>query len=296
MNKFGAIKNNFSLNCKGRILSFADPIVMGILNLAPDSFYDGGIYTNEKQILLQVEKMLMEGAAVIDIGAESTRPGAALITETEEQDRLLPVLQLIIEKIPGTIISIDTYRASTAKMAIENGASIINDISGGEMDRKMFETISTLKVPYILMHMLGTPQNMQLNPQYSDVVTEVMNFFASRIIILKELGVNDIIIDPGFGFGKTPGNNYSLLSNLDYFKILDVPILAGLSRKSMICKILNVRPSEALNGTTALNMIALLNGANMLRVHDVKEAMEVVNLWKMVNKSLAANCQESVES
>lgn len=282
MNKFGTIKNNFSINCNGRLLSCADPIVMGILNLTPDSFYDGGIYNSEKQVLLKVEKMLSEGAAIIDIGAESTRPGAARITEAEEQGRLLPVLQLIIKKIPGTIISVDTYRACTAKRAVESGASIINDISGGEMDKKMFETISTLKVPYILMHMLGTPQNMQINPQYSDVVTEVMNFFASRINHLKELGVHDIIIDPGFGFGKTPENNYSLLSNLDYFKILDVPILAGLSRKSMICKTLNVSTSEALNGTTALNMIALVNGANMLRVHDVKEAVEVANLWKMV--------------
>lgn len=286
MNKFGTIKNNFSLNCNGRLLSFANPIVMGILNLTPDSFYDGGAYKSEKQILQRVEKMLAEGAVIIDLGAESTRPGAASITETEEQERLLPVLQLIIKKFPGTIISIDTYRASTAKMAVESGASMINDISGGEMDKLMFETISTLKVPYILMHMRGTPQDMQFNPQYSDIVTEVMNFFAPRIKLLKELGVYDVIIDPGFGFGKTTENNYSLLSNIDFFRILDVPILAGLSRKSMICKVLDISPPEALNGTTALNMIALLNGANVLRVHDVKEAVEVVNLWKMVNKSL----------
>jgi len=284
MNKFSTIQKKFSLNCNGRLFSLADPIVAGILNLTPDSFYDGGIYSNEKEILLKTEKMLTEGAAMIDIGAESSRPGAGQITELEEQKRLIPILQQIIKRFPETIISIDTYRSSTAKAAVENGASVINDISGGYMDKEMFRTIAAMKVPYILMHMLGTPLNMQKNPKYENVVIELSHFFSSRIKVLHELGVKDIIIDPGFGFGKSNEHNYQLLSGLGFFKISDVPIMVGLSRKSMIYKVLNITPSESLNGTTALNMIALLNGANILRVHDVKEAVEVVKLWKMVNQ------------
>lgn len=253
---------------------------MGILNLADDSFYDGGRYSSNSVMLKQVEKMLADNASFIDIGAESTRPGAHTINSAEELMKLLPALKSILHEFPGCLISVDTYKAETARIAVENGASIINDISGGEMDKEMFDTVAGLQVPYILMHMQGTPANMQVNPQYENVVTEVMDFFISKVKKLKELGVNDIIIDPGFGFGKAVEHNFSLLANLSVFRSLGSPVLAGLSRKSMIWRTLGISPSEALNGTTALNMLALQNGADILRVHDVKEAWEVVKLWK----------------
>ncbi|MDP4988593.1 MAG: dihydropteroate synthase, partial [Polaribacter sp.] len=253
----------------------------GILNITPDSFYDGGKYKNEADILFQTEKMLNEGATFIDVGAYSSRPGAAHISEKEELKRILPVIDLLVKYFPEIIISIDTFRSEIAKKTIENGAAIINDISGGKMDEKMFQTVAKLQVPYILMHMLGTPQNMQQNPVYEDVTKDIIRFFSEQIFKLHQLKMNDIIIDMGFGFGKTLQHNYEILSNLALFKNLDAPILIGISRKSMLYKPLDITANEALNATTAANTIALLNGANILRVHDVKEAVEAI---KIVNQ------------
>ena len=270
-----------TINCKGNLIDVSSPKVMGILNITPDSFYDGGKYKNESDILFQTEKMLLEGATFIDVGAYSSRPGAAHISENEELSRMIPVVDLLINHFPEIIISVDTFRSKIAKETIENGSAMINDISGGKMDEKMFQTIADLQVPYILMHMLGTPQNMQQNPVYEDVTKEIISFFAAQIYKLHQLKVNDIIIDVGFGFGKTMQHNYEILNNLSLFKILDAPILAGVSRKSMLYKPLKINAYEALNATTVANTIALLNGANILRVHDVKEAMEAI---KIVNK------------
>ena len=254
---------------------------MGILNITPDSFYDGGKYKNEADILFQTEKMLNEGATFIDVGAYSSRPGAAHISEKEELKRILPVIDLLVKYFPEIIISVDTFRSEIAKKTIENGAAIINDISGGKMDEKMFQTVAELQVPYILMHMLGTPQNMQQNTVYEDVTKDIIRFFSEQIFKLHQLKMNDIIIDMGFGFGKTLQHNYEILSNLALFKNLDAPILIGISRKSMLYKPLDITANEALNATTAANTIALLNGANILRVHDVKEAVEAI---KIVNQ------------
>jgi len=254
---------------------------MGILNITPDSFYDGGKYKNEADILFQTEKMLNEGATFIDVGAYSSRPGAAHISEKEELKRILPVIDLLVKYFPEIIISVDTFRSEIAKKTIENGAAIINDISGGKMDEKMFQTVAELQVPYILMHMLGTPQNMQQNTVYEDVTKDIIRFFSEQIFKLHQLKMNDIIIDMGFGFGKTLQHNYEILSNLALFKNLDAPILIGVSRKSMLYKPLDITANEALNATTAANTIALLNGANILRVHDVKEALEAI---KIVNQ------------
>ena len=254
---------------------------MGILNITPDSFYDGGKYKNEADILFQTEKMLTEGATFIDVGAYSSRPGATHISEKEELKRILPVIDLLVKYFPEIIISVDTFRSEIAKKTIENGAAIINDISGGKMDEKMFQTVAELQVPYILMHMLGTPQNMQQNPVYEDVTKDIIRFFSEQIFKLHQLKMNDIIIDMGFGFGKTLQHNYEILSNLALFKNLDAPILIGISRKSMLYKPLDITANEALNATTAANTIALLNGANILRVHDVKEAVEAI---KIVNQ------------
>ena len=254
---------------------------MGILNITPDSFYDGGKYKNETDILFQTEKMLNEGATFIDVGAYSSRPGAAHISEKEELKRILPVIDLLVKYFPEIIISVDTFRSEIAKKTIENGAAIINDISGGKMDEKMFQTVAELQVPYILMHMLGTPQNMQQNPVYEDVTKDIIRFFSEQIFKLHQLKMNDIIIDMGFGFGKTLQHNYEILSNLALFKNLDAPILIGVSRKSMLYKPLDITANEALNATTAANTIALLNGTNILRVHDVKEAVEAI---KIVNQ------------
>lgn len=254
---------------------------MGILNITPDSFYDGGKYKNEADILFQTEKMLTEGATFIDVGAYSSRPGATHISEKEELKRILPVIELLVKYFPEIIISVDTFRSEIAKKTIENGAAIINDISGGKMDEKMFQTVAKLQVPYILMHMLGTPQNMQQNPVYEDVTKDIIRFFSEQIFKLHQLKMNDIIIDMGFGFGKTLQHNYEILSNLALFKNLDAPILIGISRKSMLYKPLDITANEALNATTAANTIALLNGANILRVHDVKEAVEAI---KIVNQ------------
>lgn len=263
-------------------MDFSEPLVMGILNITPDSFYDGGKYTTEKEWMQKAEEIVSEGGRIIDLGAISTRPGSKEVSEKEEQERLLPALKSIRKKFPDTTISVDTYRSSIAKIAVEEGADMINDISGGTMDDKMFSTISKLKVPYVLMHIKGTPQDMQQNPDYDDVIEEIATFFRDRILKLNDLGFDDIILDPGFGFGKSISHNYRLLRKLRAFSVMGYPVVAGLSRKSMINRVLNVKPDEALNGTTILNTIALMNGANILRVHDVKEAVEAIALVNLV--------------
>jgi dihydropteroate synthase len=270
------------LNIRGELYTIDTPKVMGILNITPDSFYDGGKYTSEKDQLLRVEKMLNEGADFIDIGAQSSRPGAQEIGAEKEIAMLCPTIESIRNHFPDTILSIDTWHAKVAKSAYNFGADIINDISGGTFDKEMFRTILELQIPYILMHTGDRPEVMQNNPIYENVLKEVIYFMSKQIAELNLLGVNDIIIDPGFGFGKTLEHNYELLKNLNHFSFLEAPILVGISRKSMIYKYLNLKPDDSLNSTTALNMIALKNGADILRVHDVKEAKECVELWKLL--------------
>jgi dihydropteroate synthase len=255
---------------------------MGILNITPDSFFDGGKYKNEEEILVQSKKMLDEGATFIDVGAYSSRPGAKHISEEDELNRILPVVELLVRNFPEIIISVDTFRSSVAEESIGVGAALINDISGGKMDEEMFSVIAKLQVPYIMMHMQGKPQDMQLNPIYKDVVTEVISFFAEQLFKLRQLKVNDVVVDVGFGFGKTITHNYELLQKLSLFKNLEVPILTGVSRKSMLYKLLDVLPKEALNATTVANTIALLNGTSILRVHDVKEAVEAIKIVSKV--------------
>ena len=272
-----------TINCNGNLIDLSSPKVMGILNITPDSFFDGGKYKNESEILQQTEKMILEGATFIDVGAYSSRPGATHISEEEELERIVPVIKLLVKHFPKILISVDTFRSKVAAESIKNGAAMINDISGGKMDDNMFETVAKLQVPYILMHMLGTPQNMQKNPQYKNVTKEVISFFAEQIFKLHQLKLNDIIIDVGFGFGKTMEHNYELLKNLSLFKNLGVPILAGISRKSMVYKPLGTSAKEALNATTSVNTIALLNGATILRVHDVKEALEAVKIVEQLS-------------
>ncbi len=267
-----------TINCKGNLIDLSVPKVMGILNCTPDSFFDGGKYKSESDILQQVEKMLEEGATFIDIGAYSSKPGADFVSEDEELQRLLPIIDLVLKHFPETLLSIDTFRSNVAQNAIENGAAIVNDISAGMLDENMLETVSKLQVPYVMMHMKGNPQTMQSLANYEDVVKEIMFYFSERITKARSFGLNDIIIDPGFGFAKTVEQNYEILQKLDYFNILELPLLVGVSRKSMIYKTLENSPKEALNGTTVLNTIALQKGANILRVHDVKEAIECVAL------------------
>lgn len=260
------------------------PLIMGILNVTPDSFSDGGKYTEEQGWLKHTAEMINEGAEIIDIGAYSTRPGAKEVSEEEEIERLIKVILSVRKSFPETIISVDTFRSTVAEQAVAAGANIINDISGGTLDGKMFETVAKLKVPYILMHIQGTPQTMQENPKYDAVVDEVLLFFTENLKKLKELGVNQVILDPGFGFGKTTEHNYQLLKELRKFQTLGFPVLAGISRKSMITKLLNIKQKDSLNGTSILNTIALQNGAKILRVHDVKEAKEVVKIWEYLEK------------
>lgn len=271
-----------TINCKGSLIDLSTPKVMGILNITPDSFFDGGKYKNEDEIFVQAKKMLDEGATFIDVGAYSSRPGAKHISEEDELKRIIPVVELLVNNFPDIIISVDTFRSSVAEESIRVGAALINDISGGKMDEEMFNLIAKLQVPYIMMHMQGEPQNMQLNPIYKDVVTEVISFFAEQLFKLRQLKVNDVVIDVGFGFGKTIAHNYELLQKLSLFKNLEAPILTGISRKSMLHKLLDISPKEALNATTVANTIALLNGTSILRVHDVKEAVEAIKIVSKV--------------
>ena len=259
-------------------IDFTTPKIMGILNITPDSFYDGGKYTNTDRLLAIAESMLKAGADIIDIGAVSSRPGAENISVDEELKRIIAPLELLVNSFPEAIFSIDTYRSKVAYETIGVGAHIINDISGGTMDEQMFTTIAMLKVPYILMHIHGTPETMQHSPISENVVGEVVQFFQTSTDKLNKLGVDNVILDPGFGFGKTLNSNYTLLRNIDNIRINNLPVLAGVSRKSMISKVLELTPNETLNGTTILNTIALLNGANLLRVHDVEEANECIKL------------------
>jgi len=267
-----------SINCKGKLIDLDHPKVMGILNLTPDSFYDGGKYRSEKDFLLQTEKMITEGATFIDIGAYSSRPGAQHISEEEEIARLIPVLEIILQKFPAILISIDTFRSKVAKLGIETGACMINDISAGNLDDQMFETIAKLQVPYIIMHMKGNPKNMQEQTSYNNLINDIIYYFSKKINELRALNINDIILDVGFGFSKTTNQNYELLRNLNLFKNLELPVLTGISRKSMLYKYLNITSAEALNATTVANTIALQQGSNILRVHDVKEAMETIHI------------------
>ncbi|WP_027064645.1 dihydropteroate synthase [Maribacter sp. Hel_I_7] len=272
-----------TINCNGKLISLDHPKIMGILNITPDSFYDGGKYKDESSILNQVEKMLNDGATFIDVGAYSTRPGALKVDEAIELKRILPIVSLILQRFPKTILSIDTFRSKVAKECIGNGAEIINDISAGLQDEKMLPTVAKLNVPYIMMHMRGTPQNMQQHTDYDDILKEVLSFFSERLVAAKSLGIKDIVIDPGFGFAKNLEQNYELLKQMEIMNLVEHPILAGISRKSMIYKTLKTTADQALNGTTALHMVCLQKGANILRVHDVKEALECVKLYEQLN-------------
>lgn len=271
-----------TINCKGQLIDLSTPKVMGILNVTPDSFYDGGVYKNDAQLLNRVETMLNHGATFIDIGGYSSRPGADDVTLEEELKRVVPIVKLILKHYPETLISVDTFRSEVAKQSIAVGAALINDISAGHLDENMLATVGRLSVPYIMMHLKGTPKTMQQHTKYEDLVKEVLSYFAERIAAAHAFQIKDIIIDPGFGFAKTLEQNYELLNKLELLKLAEKPILVGVSRKSMIYRTLNTKSSEALNGTTALNMVALEHGASILRVHDVKEAMECVNLFNQL--------------
>jgi dihydropteroate synthase len=272
-----------TLNAGGRLIDLSSPKVMGVINLTPDSFFAGSRKQGIDEALQQAGKMMDEGAVILDIGAYSSRPGADDISIQEETDRLLPVIEAIAERFPDAVLSIDTFRSKVAEAAIKAGAHIINDISAGQLDDDMFATIARLQVPYILMHMKGTPKTMNQMAHYTDVFAEVYDYFADRYQQLKQLGVHDVIIDPGFGFAKKTEHSYALMHRLQDFNMLQLPLLVGVSRKTMIYKPLGVTAEEALNGTTILNTIALTKGANILRVHDVKEAVEAVKIWEMCN-------------
>lgn len=267
-----------TINCNGNLIDLKNPKIMGVLNITPDSFYDGGKFKNEDTIVLQVEKMLSDGATFIDIGAYSSRPGAAHVSEAEELKRIVPIIKLLVDKFPEIIISIDTFRSKVADECLTLGAAIINDISGGNLDTEMFNIAVKHKAPYIIMHMKGTPQNMQENTDYTNLITDILKYFSKKIKLGHSKKLNDIIVDPGFGFSKTLEQNYELMQKLELFKSLKSPILVGISRKSMIYKLLDTDAKNALNGTTILNTIALLKGAHILRVHDVKEAKECIKL------------------
>ncbi len=274
-----------TINCKGHLIDLSRPRVMGILNLTPDSFYDGGRYRDERTILAQTERMLMEGACFIDAGAYSSRPGADHISEGEELKRILPVVELLLKNFPDILISIDTFRSEVARQCLSAGAALINDISAGYLDPSMMETVARARVPYIMMHMKGNPQTMKEKNTYEDLIGDIRFYFSERLATARALGIHDLIIDPGFGFAKNIAQNYELLRNLDLFNTFGVPVLAGLSRKSMIYKVLGITPSEALNGTTALHVVALQAGASMLRVHDVREAVECISLFEKLSPS-----------
>ena len=269
-----------TINCKGQLIDLSTPKIMGILNVTPNSFYDGGKFTLSENGLSQVGKMLEEGATFIDIGAYSSKPNAEFVSEEEELSRILPVVQSVLKQFPDALLSIDTFRSEIAAVCIENGAAIINDISAGNLDEKMMEVVAKYNVPYIMMHLRGTPQTMQSQTNYENIIKEMLFYFSEKVNKARSLGINDLIIDPGFGFAKTLEQNYEVLQNLELFKMLDLPLLAGISRKSMVYKPIGVTANEALNGTTVLNTIALSKGANILRVHDVKEAVECVKLFE----------------
>lgn len=268
----------YSLNIKGRLWQVEKPLVMGVLNITPDSFYAASRWNEADEITARTEKMLTEGADILDIGGQSTRPSAERISAEDELKRVIPAIEIILKKFPETVISIDTFYSEVAKQAIDNGAAIINDISGGSMDNMMFDVVAKLRVPYILMHIQGEPQTMQLNPQYENVVSDVVKYFSQKIDELCSKGVNDIILDPGFGFGKTQEHNIELMQHLDALSIFELPVLVGISRKKMVQRMVGSDAAGSLNGTTALNTIALMKGAQLLRVHDVKEAVEVVKV------------------
>ncbi|WP_044399281.1 dihydropteroate synthase [Lacinutrix sp. Hel_I_90] len=272
-----------TINCNGSLIDLTAPKVMGILNVTPDSFYDGGFYKDPSLILKQVEKMLEAGATFIDVGAYSSKPNADKVSQEDELKRILPIIDLLLKHFPDLVISVDTFRAEVARQCIEKGAALVNDISAGHLDDKMMETVAHLNVPYIMMHMRGTPETMQQQTNYKSILKEILFYFSERIAKARALGIVDIIIDPGFGFAKTREQNFELLNSLEGFKIIELPLLAGISRKSMIYKTLQTTSSEALNGTTALNMVALEKGAKILRVHDVKEAVECVKLYNQLH-------------
>lgn len=267
-----------TINCLGNLIDLETPRIMGILNITPDSFYDGGKYKSAKQILNQVEKMLIEGATFIDLGAYSSRPGASHVSLEEERARLLPTLKLILREFDKVLVSVDTFRSQIARESVEAGAAMINDISAGYLDQEMFSTIAQVQVPYIIMHMKGNPQNMQNQVQYENLVKEIIYYFSERVFELRKLGVNDIIIDPGYGFSKTLDQNYELLGKSELLCNLELPVLTGVSRKSMLYKLIGTEPEEALPATIAAQVIALLKGTNILRVHDVKEAKQAIQI------------------
>lgn len=272
-------ETNYYMNVNGRLLDLSTPQVMGILNVTPDSFYAGSRMQTETQIATRVEQMLEEGADMIDIGAYSSRPGAADISVQEEMDRLRAGLRIVRRMHPDAIVSVDTFRAAVACMCVEEyGVAIVNDISGGEMDKDMFSTVARLGVPYVLMHMQGTPQNMQQQPHYDSLLGDIFRYFARKVQQLRDLGAKDIVLDPGFGFGKTLEHNYELLAHLEDFRIFGLPLLVGVSRKSMVYNLLGTTPAEALNGTTAVNTVCLMKGADILRVHDVRQAVEAIKI------------------
>ncbi len=275
-----------TINCNGHLVDLTTPKVMGILNVTPNSFYDGGKFTEDKKRLYQVEKMLIDGASFIDVGGYSSKPNAEEVSEKEELQRVIPVIQTILNEFPSAIVSIDTFRSEVAKQSIQNGAAIINDISAGSLDVNMMPTVAQLQVPYIMMHMKGTPQTMQSLTQYDNVVKEILFYFSEKVAQARYHGINDLIIDPGFGFAKTLAQNFEVLGKLELFQMLELPLLIGVSRKSMIHKTLATTSEMALNGTTSLNTIALMKGANILRVHDVKEAVECVKLYQTLSYRL----------
>ena len=272
-----------TINCNGELIDLSIPKVMGILNVTPDSFFDGGRYTNDCEVLQRVEQMLTDGATFIDVGGYSSKPNVVAVTVQEEKARTIPVVASIVQHFPEAIVSIDTFRSDVAQLCLDQGAAIVNDISAGLLDPLMLKIVANYQVPYIMMHMKGTPQTMSALAQYDDLVKEILFYFSERIAAARSLGISDLIVDPGFGFAKTIDQNFELLRHLDIFKNLDLPILAGVSRKSMIHKTLQIKPEEALNGTTVLNTLALEKGAAILRVHDVKEAVETIKLWQKVS-------------
>ena len=275
-----------TINCKSSLIELSTPKVMGIVNLTPDSFFDGGKYKNESQVLTQVETMMNDGATFIDIGAYSSRPGADHVSIEEERRRILPIVEILVHNFPEVLISIDTFRSKIAQDCIEAGAAIINDISAGNLDPNMIPCVGQLKVPYIMMHMKGTPQTMKSMDTYTDMIHEINMYFAEKVATARKHGIHDLILDPGFGFAKNTNQNFELLKHLELLQAHDLPILAGVSRKSMIYKTLDTNPQNALNGTTSIHTIALLNGASIIRAHDVKEAVECITLVEMYKKTL----------